>query len=171
MFEDQVEVLKRYRKAGIRVGKVQISSAVCLPLHWVPAAERSAALEQLAGFQEERYLHQTMVQRSPNTEPIFYEDLPLALKGEAGRLEGEWRVHFHVPVYLQKFGRLEAMQQPIRECLREIAVDGVPHFEVETYAWDVLPAELRQPDLATGIADELTWIYGAIGERGASAPC
>jgi hypothetical protein len=165
MFEDQVEVLKRYRKAGIRVGKVQVSSAVCLPLHRTPVAERAAALEQLAGFQEERYLHQTMVRRSLQSEPIFYEDLPLALDAEAGRLGGEWRVHFHVPVYLQKFGRLEAMQDPIRECLRETTIDGVPHFEVETYAWGVLPAELQKPDLAEGIADELTWFRGVWREE------
>ena len=32
------------------------------------------------------------------------------------------------------------------------------HFEVETYAWDVLPPELRRTDLATGIADELRFV-------------
>ena len=31
------------------------------------------------------------------------------------------------------------------------------HFEVETYAWGVLPPELKQPDLAVGIAEELKW--------------
>ena len=35
------------------------------------------------------------------------------------------------------------------------------HFEVETYAWGVLPAELRQPDLAAGIADEMRWLAQA----------
>ena len=29
------------------------------------------------------------------------------------------------------------------------------HFEAETYAWGVLPAELQQPDLAAGIAAEM----------------
>jgi hypothetical protein len=32
------------------------------------------------------------------------------------------------------------------------------HLEAETYAWGVLPVELRQPDLAAGIAEELLWL-------------
>lgn len=167
MFEEQADVLARYRNAGILVGKVQVSSAVSLPLERTAPQERAAALAQLAGFHEERYLHQTMVRHSSGTEPVFYEDLPLALTAEGQRSDSEWRVHFHVPVYLQKFGRLEAMQAPIRECLRETARDGVPHFEVETYAWGVLPPELRQPDLAAGIADEIFWFRDAWrAERG-----
>src|SRR5262245_20161562 len=78
MFEEQADVLAGYRKAGILVGKVQVSSAVCLPLDRTEPDQRAAALEQLAGFREERYLHQTMVRRVPGTEPVFYEDLPLA---------------------------------------------------------------------------------------------
>ena len=34
----------------------------------------------------------------------------------------------------------------------------VKHFEVETYAWNVLPKELQKDDLAEGIADELIWL-------------
>ena len=36
--------------------------------------------------------------------------------------------------------------------------DGVRHFEVETYAWNVLPKELRTDDLAEGIAREILWL-------------
>ncbi len=32
------------------------------------------------------------------------------------------------------------------------------HFEVETYAWTVLPDELKTTDLAQGIARELLWM-------------
>jgi len=39
------------------------------------------------------------------------------------------------------------------------------HFEVETYAWSVLPAELRQQELADGIAAELLW-FANLAERG-----
>jgi sugar phosphate isomerase/epimerase len=156
MFEDQAEVLRRYAAAGITVGKVQVSSAVRLP-GGLTGEERAAALRQLGGFAEDRYLHQTMVRREPGAPPLFYEDLPGALAAECA---GEWRVHFHVPVYLERFGRLEALQPPIVECLQE-ARGMCDHFEVETYAWGVLPAELRQPDLAAGIADELAWFRSA----------
>ncbi len=160
MFEDQEEVLRRYHAAGIAVPKVQISSAVALPLDELDAAERPAALAQLAGFHEERYLHQTMVRPRPDAPPVFHEDLHLALAAARDRpLTGEWRVHFHVPVYLQRFGRLRALQPPILDCVRLNAELGLTrHLEVETYAWTVLPPELRQPDLAAGIAEEMAWL-------------
>jgi hypothetical protein len=157
MFEDQAAVFRAYRDAGIGVGKVQVSAAVCMPLPRLPASQRDAAVKQLAEFVEERYLHQTVV-RSDSTVPAFFEDLPLAL-GRAKELTGEWRVHFHVPIYLERFGHLETTQFAIRECLRAAAeMSDCRHFEVETYAWGVLPAELQQPDLAAGIAEEMRWL-------------
>jgi hypothetical protein len=161
MFEEQAEVLARYRRAGISVGKVQVSSAVRLPLEETPRGECGAALDQLAGFQEERYLHQTMVRHSAVGEPVFFEDLgPALAAADRASLRGEWRVHFHVPIYVGRFGRLEGTRDAILECLRETRADRVPHFEVETYAWTVLPPELRQTELAMGIAEEISWLRG-----------
>jgi hypothetical protein len=166
MFEGQEEVLRRYDAAGIGVGKMQISSAVALPLDELPAAERPAALDQLAGFHEPRYLHQTVVRAGPGAAPVFHEDLPLALAAaRGGDLRGEWRVHFHVPIYLERFGRLRALQQPILECLRVNRELGLTqHLEAETYAWTVLPPELRQPDLAAGIAEEMAWLRDRLAD-------
>lgn len=162
MFEEQEEVLRRYRAAGIAVGKVQVSSAVILPLDRLVPEERPLAVRQLTEFAEDRYLHQTMVRAAPNTAPVFFEDLPLALAA-GGPLQGEWRVHFHVPIYLERFGRLEASRPAIHDCLYTMQqLGGTDHYEAETYAWGVLPAELRQPELAVGIADELTWLRAAM---------
>jgi hypothetical protein len=73
-------------------------------------------------------------------------------------LYGEWRVHFHVPLYLKRFGLLETTQQAVLDCLAAIRrFSDVRHFEVETYAWGVLPRELQVDDLATGIAEEMRW--------------
>jgi sugar phosphate isomerase/epimerase len=158
MFEPQAEVLAAYQAAGIAVGKVQVSSAVRLPLDRIAGEERQSALAQLASFAEDRYLHQTVIRTGDAGVPAFHEDLPAALRtvADARRAEGEWRIHFHVPIYLERFGRLESTQNEIGACLEAVA-DDVRHFEVETYAWGVLPAELRQPDLASGIAREMTW--------------
>jgi sugar phosphate isomerase/epimerase len=155
MFEDQAEVLGAYRNAGIAIGKVQVSSAVRLPLDRLAVGEHAAAVAQLAEFVEERYLHQTVIRMGK--DPIFFEDLPLALA--RGERAGDWRVHFHVPIYLERFGRLETTQFAIRECLRAVSqTSDCRHFEVETYAWGVLPAELQQPDLPAGIAAEMRWL-------------
>src|SRR5581483_8670789 len=107
---------------------------------------RAAGLQQLAEFAEDRYLHQTLVRPGPEAAPLFHEDLPLALAAaDRTKLTGEWRVHFHVPIYLRGFGYLKALQEQILECVRvNQALKLTSHFEVETYAWGVLPPELRQ---------------------------
>jgi hypothetical protein len=158
MFEAQQDVLQRYRAAGLQVGKVQVSSAVVVPLSTLPPDERRKALEELSRFAEDRYLHQTVVRDERGER--FFQDLPEALAAyESGELPAsEWRVHFHVPVYLTGFGRLGASQAAIDECLAACRHDrGLRHFEVETYAWNVLPKPLQQPTLADGIAAEMHW--------------
>lgn len=154
MFEDQREVLQAYRKAGIAVNKVQVSSAV--------AADGGAdSLAVLAGFAEPRWLHQTCV-RGPDGSVRFFEDIPWAL---AANPPGEWRTHFHVPVFAERLGALRTTQQAIRECLAEVGSwpEGErPVLEVETYAWDVLPDGARGGrTLADGIAEEIRWTQRA----------
>lgn len=164
MFEDQEEVLRKYAAAGIEIGKVQVSAALAMDLDLFepPAAEaRRAALKQISQFAEDRYLHQTVVRRG--NEDIFYEDLPAAMAGESKDPQGEWHVHYHVPIYLREFGRLRSTQDDILRGLRAARKHAqCRHFEVETYAWGVLPAELRQPVLAAGIAEELKWYETAV---------
>lgn len=160
MFEDQAQVLQRYRSAGIKVGKVQISNAIRVPFDEYSESERREALQQLRAFAEDRYLHQTMIRMSDG-EMRFFEDLPLALAsvtdGQTAR--GEWRVHFHVPVFLERFGLIQTTQREIRQCLTAIERDDqTNHYEIETYAWNVLPQELRTDDLVDGIARELLWV-------------
>lgn len=161
MFEEQADAFRILKAAGIFVGKVQVSSAVVVPFDEIVPEQRADALDQLRSFAEDRYLHQTVVRSSTDTKPAFFEDLPKALDTVENpeELTGQWRVHFHVPVYLERFGHLRTSGKQILECL-EIATREMPelaHFEVETYAWSVLPSELRQERLADGIAKELQW--------------
>ncbi len=162
MFEDQAAAISRYASAGILVGKVQVSSAIVLPLDRLEPGQRAEAIDQLRQFAEDRYLHQTVIQASPIERPVFFQDLPQALDliEDPRELTGQWRIHFHVPIYLRQFGLLETTQSAIVQCMQSIFKHperAVQHFEVETYAWGVLPDSLRQPRLADGIADELRW--------------
>lgn len=158
MFETQSEVLRRYHEAGIGIGKVQVSSAVRMMLDEKNAEERNAAWSQLHGFNEPKYLHQTVV-RSTDGSLRFFQDLPLALGYYPGvPPHGEWRVHFHVPIFLSSVGALLTSREDISMCLKSLR--GMPfteQFEVETYAWGVLPEHLRSQDLADGIAAELDY--------------
>lgn len=159
MGESQPDILSKYQQAGIQVGKVQISSAVVVDFDAIDAGDRGKAISQLAEFAEDRYLHQTTIQTADDSI-AFFEDLPLALRTveDPRTAGGIWRIHFHVPVYLSRFGWLNASQPDIVDCVSTIRkYSDVQHFEVETYAWNVLPEELKQDDLALGITEELQW--------------
>lgn len=183
MAEDQAYELRTNREHGIRVGKVQVSSAIAVEWDQLTAEDRSEALEQLSQFAEDRYLHQTMVIDPDGTKQL-HEDLPAVLRDPKLR-RGQWRIHFHVPIYLKGWGHLKTTQHEILKWI-EIAKSSrasgqkatesgspkdstqglYPHCEVETYAWGVLPDALRVPSLHHGIASELKWLRDSMGSMG-----
>jgi hypothetical protein len=152
MFEDQASMLAAYDGIGVRVGKVQVSSAVRARFDEGDPEATRRALER---FREDRYLHQTMT-LIHGDEPVFFEDLSEALATDT--CAGEWRVHFHVPIFVERLGPLHTTASEIGALL-EVVRDRpeIRHFEVETYAWDVLPAE-HKGTLAEDIAAELRWL-------------
>ena len=131
----------------------------------MPAARRAEAATALGQFREPRYLHQTVV-RDADGHTRFYDDLPLALRSIDGQEPaGEWRVHFHMPIYCDRvFENVQTTRSHIPECV-ELLKNRVSHWEIETYAWDVLPKPLRQGTLAEGIAAELTWLRDEVAAR------
>ncbi|PQO44514.1 metabolite traffic protein EboE [Blastopirellula marina] len=160
MFEDQLTVLEKYAAAGILIGKVQISSAIEIRFADLTPEQRQEVLSEVSRFAEDRYLHQTTV-RDAAGNLRFYEDLPYVLNEAAQNVPQEetWRIHFHMPIYLDQFGLLRTTQAQIYDFLSEIKrYPEIRHFEVETYAWSVLPEDLRHQELAAGIAQEIQWL-------------
>ncbi|MFG0305643.1 MAG: metabolite traffic protein EboE [Phycisphaerales bacterium JB040] len=149
MFEPQDHALRSYAEAGVPVHKVQVSSAI-------RAALTPEAIVALNAFDEPRYLHQTAI-RTPDGAR-FFEDLTdmLALTGPDPTAEA--RVHFHVPIFLESLGPLGTTQAQIHEAVRHSQeLSPRPVFELETYAWNVLPEAHRPATLAHAIAMELDW--------------
>jgi sugar phosphate isomerase/epimerase len=152
-FEEPDQALARLEAAGIRVCKVQISSALRVD----PTDLK--AMQALDAFAEGTYLHQ-VVERSP-AGVTRYVDLPEAITAarKAAVDSGEWRVHFHVPIFLaamQQFGTTQPQLAATIAALKHRA--SCPYLEVETYTWDVLPPEYRTSDVCTAIARELSWV-------------
>jgi len=163
MFEPQSVALDRYAQANIAVGKVQVSSAVEVNFDSMDVPTSTQAVSQLAAFAEPKYLHQTSIQNDGST--IFFEDLPLALDSIGSETPaGTWRVHFHVPIHEASFGLIGSTQSQILECVQWFKNSPQPdcHFEVETYAWNVLPESLQPERLADGIAAEMKWFAGRL---------
>ena len=152
MFEPQAEAIAAYRTAGIRIGKVQVSSAVACD-----GSER--AFRALRHFDEPRWLHQTSV-LDGRGEAHFYDDLERAFDHAP---DGVWRVHFHVPVFAEFLGPLQTTQGEIAMALGAMGADlAATPLEVETYAWNALPTEHRLATLADGIAEEIAWTSALI---------
>jgi hypothetical protein len=151
-YEDPAAAFAALDRANIRVAKLQLSSALRLPS--VDAASEGA----LTAFDDGVYLHQ-VVERQNGVISRFI-DLPPALAAlRAGTAGGEWRVHCHVPVFLETADLLQSTQPTLRQalgCVRDRSVS--PHLEVETYTWSVLPPQLRQASLVDAIAQELQWV-------------
>ena len=157
MFEPQTAALRTYREHDIRVGKIQVSSAIEVEFETIDDTETlERTLEVYRGFVEPRYLHQTVVRRDGGTR--FHDDLPDALATEEPN--GTWRTHFHVPIFSNGTDTWRSTQREIERCLAAWPTDRtLPILEVETYAWEVLPSCLYDGNgLATGIAEEITWI-------------
>ena len=153
-FEDPSTAFALLRDAGIRVCKVQVSSALRM------ARRDGAAMRAALGpFADDTYLHQ-VVERCADRF-VKYTDLPDALAGaDAAGSAGacEWRVHFHVPVFLASMKDFETTQPYLASVLDVLKRErDCPYLEVETYTWDVLPPEYRTVDVTTAIARELTW--------------
>jgi sugar phosphate isomerase/epimerase len=157
--EDPAEAWDALAAAGVPCLKIQISSALV-----VPRPDRPDVREALAAFDEPRFLHQVRCDHGGAM------DLPEALADLD--TSSPWRVHFHVPVHRDDVGSFGTTQAAIEPVLRAALAGAgpLPHLEVETYTWSVLPAGERpegDEGLVDGIARELRWTLDLLARLGA----
>ena len=160
--ESPRQALACYENVGMRIGKVQISSALRLTLP--PAGqERRVALESLRPFVDSTYLHQVIARREDG-QLVQFSDLPEALPGLEHPSLTEARIHFHVPVFLDRFNNsaLQSTQAEIIETLQILRQQPFTgHLEIETYTWDVLPPQLKRP-LLDMVEREYRWVQDVL---------
>jgi sugar phosphate isomerase/epimerase len=151
--EDPAEVMDRFDAAGIRIGKIQVSSALEVPL---PAARAS-----LQAFADPVYLHQ-VTQRDRDGSMRFYPDLPEALEHLADPRAEQWRIHFHTPLFVDRYGTFRSTREWIERTFDEVKRRrNCRILEIETYTWDVLPPELKV-DMTDSIAREYEWVLSCL---------
>lgn len=151
--EDPIAALRCLSAAGIAVGRVQLSSALRVDMPRDPDAA-AAVSARLGPFADATYLHQVIC-RHDDHRLEHAMDLDRAL---AAMMPGEWRVHFHVPLFRDDYDGLQSTQQDVRRVLDEARrAPFTHHLEIETYTWDVLPAQVKA-DLPDSIAREYEWV-------------
>jgi sugar phosphate isomerase/epimerase len=167
-FEDPAEALARIRDAGVRIGRVQLSSA--LKVRFPDDVEGCRAIvERLLRFADSTYLHQVIERRDGTL--THYSDLDVALAMSPAPVGAEWRIHFHVPLFTAEYDGLGSTQDYVREIITLASASrATRHFEIETYTWDVLPPGLKI-DLLDSIGREYEWVLGhfRIGSRAEGA--
>jgi sugar phosphate isomerase/epimerase len=156
-FEPALQVFGALRAAGIAVPKIQVSAGLALDTG--DAVARAA----LGEFADDVYLHQVVVRAGD--ELRRYLDLPAALEAERDRFgSGEWRIHFHVPVFEPELGPFASTRDELRELLIGAELSE-SRLEVETYTFGVLPERYRAAGIAEAVARELEWTLGVLSMR------
>jgi len=149
-YEESRIVIDALRNAGIRIGRVQISSAVK-----VAEPSQSGARDQLSTLVDPVYLHQII------GDCERYADLPEAIDQIKDARSSEWRIHYHVPLFMATYGELDSTQAEVRKALAELRSAEVSHLEIETYTWGVLPSHLRL-DIVDSIEREYRWVLAQL---------
>jgi hypothetical protein len=159
-YEEPSTVLTRFEEVGIKVGKVQLSSALKVAF---PADKRIREQigQALEPFAESTYLHQVVQQNHDGTY-LHYVDLPDALHCIHDSNSAQWRVHFHVPIFIDSFPAFSSTQDTLLETLYLLNQRRFCNqLEIETYTWNVLPGQLRM-NLRDSLIREYTWVLSNI---------
>ena len=161
--EDPLQALDSYRRAGIKIGRVQLSSAIDVRLP-DDAAQRAHVAARLGPFADPVYLHQVVEDRDGRRRQ--FPDLGDALQTMSAFAEAtsdkatdsHWRIHFHVPLFTGEYDGLGSTQHDVRTVIAAAKATGFTrHLEIETYTWDVLPPALKI-DVVQSIAREYDWV-------------
>ncbi|WP_373494442.1 metabolite traffic protein EboE [Aquiflexum sp.] len=156
VYENPEDVFEAFEANGIKIGKIQISAALKAD---IPQSrnERKELRALIFPFSESTYLHQ-VVAKGQNGQLASFKDLHEAMNTLESTDAMEWRIHYHVPIFLSDYGRISSTQTDILEVLKYISRKKVcKHLEVETYTWEVLPEGINL-DLGSSITRELQWV-------------
>jgi hypothetical protein len=164
-FEEPRAAIQRLQENGIRISKLHLSSALKVR----PNTETRQAL---AAFADDIYLHQ-VVARDEAGQLTRFRDLPDALAQPSTQTSlnspaAEWRIHFHIPLHAPAtalFGNTADHLLGVLDLLRNDP--GLcSHLEMETYTWEVMPAELKNRTVVDQLVGEYEWTLKALAERG-----
>lgn len=153
LFENPAEMLALYKKEKIGIGKIQISAA----LKFKPAGlDHKELTIKLKSISDKIYLHQ--VAGKYQKEIKRYNDLPDMINDNNYESCEEWRIHYHVPLFVPNYGILESTQDDILNVFQLLQHQSITNvLEIETYTWNVLPDEVKI-DLTESIVNEFKWV-------------
>ncbi len=162
-YEQPAEALHRLHRRGVKISKLHLSNA--LRVH-----PTTAVRAQLKAFVDDVYFHQ-VIERRTDGEIVRYSDLDEALatpETDGPQYDREWRIHFHIPLHAPETELFGTTADHLRSTLDVVKQHPAlcSHLEMETYTWEVLPRELKQPNVVDMLASEYAWTLGELEKRG-----
>lgn len=150
-YDDAQEALARLQKAGIRISKIHLSSALRID------PRDPAAVNAIRDFDEPTYFHQ-VIARGDNGAIHRFIDLPYFLDADHEGLE-EARIHFHIPLDAEPHNPLMSTRSDVEDVLKwkKQHPSDCLHYEIETYTWGVLPTDMQRA-VEEQIAGEYSWV-------------
>jgi hypothetical protein len=155
-YEDVTVSLRTLVDAGIPILKLQEAAALHVP------EVTEEAVEALTRYSQTIYLTQTLEKKDGRlTKFLNLEDAFAAWQADPG--PREWRVHIHVPVFLDDLGPFRSTRFAIEHALAfHRATPLSRQLEIETYTWDMLPEDLKTGDIVEYVCRELEWVRGQL---------
>ena len=158
-YEDPATALSDLQEAGIRIGRVQLSSALQVNFPDDARSSKDVAARRRP-FADTTYLHQVVEKGAGAIQ--HYPDLHVALDARPEHAGRDWRIHFHVPLFARDYDGFGSTQDYVEKVIGLAQQQRfTTHLEIETYTWDVLPPGLKL-DLGESIAREYDWVLQAI---------
>jgi len=151
-YEDIGDSIRKLVDAGVPILKLQEAAAVHVP------EVTDEAVDALRSYAETIYLTQTHERRN-GTMRMFLnvQDAFEAWESDPG--PREWRVHIHVPVFLDDLGPFRTTRFAIEDALRAHRETPLSRqLEIETYTWDMLPDDLKTGDIVEYVCREIEWV-------------
>jgi sugar phosphate isomerase/epimerase len=155
-YEDIAVSLQKLTDAGIPIFKLQQAAALHVPEVTQPV------VDILKRYAKTIYLTQTMEKRDGAINRFLnLDDAIAAFERDPG--PREWRIHIHVPVFLDDLGPFRTTRFAIEDALRvHKAAPLSRQLEIETYTWDMLPDNLKTGDIVEYICREIDWVRGQL---------
>jgi hypothetical protein len=151
-YEDISASLQKLVDAGVPIFKLQEAAALHVP------EVTQEIVDALARYAETIYLTQTLEKRDGRlTSFLNLEDAFAAWEKDPG--PREWRVHIHVPVFLDDLGAFRSTRFAIEDALAFHKANPLSRqLEIETYTWDMLPESVKSDDIVDYVCREIEWV-------------
>jgi sugar phosphate isomerase/epimerase len=152
-YEDIAASLGKLVAAGIPILKLQEAAAIHV------REVTAEAVDTLERYAETIYLTQTLERRNGRDLTYFLNVQDAIAAWRADPAPCEWRVHIHVPVFLDDLGAFGTTRFAIADALAVHKTSPLSRqLEIETYTWDMLPEDLKTGDIVDYVCRELEWV-------------